>query len=764
MMPQLIAWIVTHPRTVILAVLLLTALAALGLARGIELDVSPLNFIERESAERREYESARQDFGDDKYLLVAVTTDDLFTRERMQQLRLLHEAIGRLPGITEILSLANISAARSTPAGASIGPLIPAGEISPEQLSEARAMATRDRLYLGNLVSADGRTAALNILLDNRLSTRERHELTARIYELARGSGLGETFFAGDPFAQWRATVAVKRDLALFLPITVLLIAGLLWHAFRSWIAVLLPLSTIGLGLIWIFGLMGAIGAHFTILALMLPTLLLAIGCSYLVHVINQIGLENERRNGSADPAATIEAALRFIALPVIVSALTIIAGFLSLAFTRIPAIRATALFAALGSLTTMILSLTFVPAVCALLGRRAVCFATGLDGSLVSTLTASGEIVTRRTGWLYGVTAALIIVSLIGLGRITIDIDYFNFFRPGSETSVGLEKIGERLSGAVNFDLIIEGDEPRALESPERLRQLAELQREIEASGQGIDRTLSAADFIRHLNRAFNGGDERFETIPAQQRVIDDLLVERGPVAAFLTEDGRRARVLLRARSSSARKLSTAIEDVERRAAEKLPGLRAYATGTIVLMNRTSDVIGGEQVQSVAIALLTIFLMLAVLFRSLRIGMTALLPNLIPVLFFFGFMGWGGIALNLTTSLVASVVLGLAVDNAVQFIVRFQRLQPESKSVREAIINSLRLSGRPIIYANIALAATFAIFSLSNFEPISSFGLLSAVTILGCLLEDLVLLPARLTSPVFHSKQNEKVAVRGAE
>jgi predicted RND superfamily exporter protein len=113
----------------------------------------------------------------------------------------------------------------------------------------------------------------------------------------------------------------------------------------------------------------------------------------------------------------------------------------------------------------------------------------------------------------------------------------------------------------------------------------------------------------------------------------------------------------------------------------------------------------------------------------------------------------WRGVELNLTTSLVASVVLGLAVDNAVQFIARFRRAQTETTDLRMAILGSMRLSGRPIIYANIALAATFAIFFFSNFKPIASFGLLSAVTIIGCLIEDLVLLPARLTSPIFRAK-----------
>jgi hypothetical protein len=198
---------------------------------------------------------------------------------------------------------------------------------------------------------------------------------------------------------------------------------------------------------------------------------------------------------------------------------------------------------------------------------------------------------------------------------------------------------------------------------------------------------------------------------------------------------------------------MAAAIREIEARGRELLPDFQVFATGTFVMLNRTSDQIAGEQLRSVTIALVTIYLTLSALFGSLRVGFTALVPNLIPILFFFGFMGWRGVELNLTTSLVASVVLGLAVDNAVQFIARFRRAQAENPDLRGAILESMRLSGRPIIYANVALAATFAILFFSNFKPIASFGLLSAVTIIGCLIEDLVLLPARLTSSVFRAK-----------
>ncbi len=775
-------FVIRHPLVIISTVVALTAFFAFGLRRGLELDVSPLGFVEKGSQARTDFENARKNFGAEDYLVVAVACDDVFAPANLARLRNLHERIEKTRGVAEVLSLANAPCARSVDGVVTAVKLVPdaragdlenggvAEEITPD---EARRVATSDRLYVGNLVSADSQTAAFNILLKSDLPTTARHVITKQIYDLTNDAGFNGAWFAGDPFSQWRATEAIKNDLKLFLPLTLLLIALVLWLSFRSLVAVVLPLLTVGIGLVWLFGLMAYFNAHFTILALMLPTLMLAIGCSYMVHVLNQIGIVNcgsrtaDRGLRIADcglqgdahrqPQSTIQDAMRFINLPVIVSALTIIAGFLSLVFTHIPAIRTTGVFAAIGAALTMILSLTFIPAALALLGERAIAFRIGLTGRMVKLLEATGRWATSRQTLLYTLTAIIVAVSLVGVWRIVIDIDYFHFFKPNSETTVGLAEISRRLSGAVSFEVIVEGKQAGAIERPETLARIAELQNFAEqkknAGGQGIDRALSVVDFVRHLNRAFNDNDQRHYSIPSGEGVIRELLSDRDQLRSFLTPDGRTARILIRSNLSGSQAMAGAIREVEKKGRELLPDFRVIATGTFVLLNRTSDQIGGEQKQSITIALVTIFIMLSILFRSLRVGLTALVPNLIPVLFFFGFMGWRGIELNLTTSLVASLVLGLAVDNAVQFLVRFRRVQGETASLNDAIIQSMRLSGRPIIYANIALAATFAIFAFSNFAPIASFGLLSAVTIIGCLIEDLVLLPARLTSPVFRAK-----------
>ncbi|HKE03750.1 MAG TPA: MMPL family transporter, partial [Blastocatellia bacterium] len=549
-MSRFIVGAVRRPFTIISIVIALTALSALGLRRGVRLDVSPLEFVERGSKARTDFENARKNFGPDDYLVVAVVCDDVFAPADLARLRELHDRISKTRGVAEVLSLINAPCARSVDGVVSAEKLIPVEleetdgqgeggtgrqgegeterrrESSPDQSYQShksyirdgiRRLATSDSLYVGNLVSSDSRTAALNILLKSDLPTATRHAITKWIYESARNAGFDQVYFAGDPFSQWRGTEAIKSDLNAFLPLTLLLIAMLLWLCFRSFVAVAMPLLTIGIGLLWLMGLMAWFDAPFTILALMLPTLMLAIGCSYMVHVINQIGISRrgvgsgERGIGNREsgnirnsplptphsplPTAqsAIEEALRLISIPVIVSALTIIAGFLSLVFTAIPTVRATAIYAAIGAAFTMLLSLTFVPATLILLGERAIRFRIGLSGGMVKLLEGVGRWATSNQTPLYILTAIIVVVSAVGVGRIVIDIDYFHFSNPNSEASVGLDEISKRLSGAVNFDIIVEGKNARAIEKPGVLRRIAELQAFAEtrknAKGAGVDR-----------------------------------------------------------------------------------------------------------------------------------------------------------------------------------------------------------------------------------------------------------------------------------
>jgi predicted RND superfamily exporter protein len=180
--------------------------------------------------------------------------------------------------------------------------------------------------------------------------------------------------------------------------------------------------------------------------------------------------------------------------------------------------------------------------------------------------------------------------------------------------------------------------------------------------------------------------------------------------------------------------------------------GTSARPTGSSVLLNDASDAIAASQTSSLDIALVSIYLMMVILFRSFATALLALIPNLLPIICFFGFLGWTGIYLDITTSLVASAALGLAVDNAVHTIRRYRQCLNDRDAASDesegwAMWLTLLRTGKPMVLANVMLTAAFLIFVLSSFVPVRTAGLLWAVTIMACLASDLIFLPALMKS-----------------
>jgi predicted RND superfamily exporter protein len=216
---------------------------------------------------------------------------------------------------------------------------------------------------------------------------------------------------------------------------------------------------------------------------------------------------------------------------------------------------------------------------------------------------------------------------------------------------------------------------------------------------------------------------------------------------------------------SNELRELTRAIDEWS--ASNLPPGVKQRATGSIILLNDASDAVAASQSSSLAIALVSIYLMMVATFRSFATALLALIPNLLPIVGYFGLLGWSGTTLDITTSLVASAVLGLAVDNAVHMIRRYRQSVAERATGDGeraqfdegwAMWLTMLRTGKPMVLANLMLIAAFLIFVLSSFVPVRTAGVLWALTILACLAADLIFLPAMMRTKLF-----ARVAAGGA-
>ena len=755
---------VSHSKLVIALTLAITALlTAVIISRGVGFDGSPETLTRKDSA-LDFFNQIRSTFGDDRVIIAALTTSDVFTEEFIAKLDRLTSRLASIPGVADSLSLTNVKAIRREGQNLLVERLIPRSA-SRERLRQLKEEITADPLYAKQYVSTDGRTASITVFLKS-VDEEEIRTITGEVERITRSEAGGdEVLFAGIPVLDARAVAFMVRDMLLLSPISALLCFLVFVFSFRSFWGGLLPMAALVIGLIWTIGLMRLFGYDITFATLSMPTTLMAVGSSYLFHVLNQYRISMAQAGSQADAAARRSAwvgGLKFISPAVIVSGTTTMAGFGSLASSPVSTVRDMGIFEALGVMFMLILSLTFIPAVLTLLpaqsfvrtGPQEKDYALWLNG-LLRQITA--WILFRRQ-WVFRIAIATTLFVGAGAMWLRVNTDYLRIFPRSSDTVQWAEKLHERLSGAATAQIVVSGP-PQSVTDPDFLRK-TDLLEQFASRQQGVDSVFSIIDIVKRLNSLLGQSPRGVEELPGERAqlksIFDDYLSQDENLSRLVNQDRSRAVIILRTHlfdSNDLKRLTASIDEWV--SANLGGGISAQVTGSIVLLNDASDAVAASQSTSLAIALVTIYLMMALLFRSFVTGLLALTPNLLPVICYFGFLGWAGLTLDITTSLVASSVLGLAVDNAVHMIRRYRQSKSEHDPSSEesegwAMWLTVLRTGKPMVLANLMLMAAFLIFMLSSFIPVRIAGTLWAVTIFACLAADLIFLPVLMQSGAF--------------
>ncbi|HSB12463.1 MAG TPA: MMPL family transporter [Blastocatellia bacterium] len=773
-MTQFAKLIIRHPKAIIAATLMITlAHLAVILIRGISFNGSP-ETLARKDETFKFYNETRAIFGDDRVIVAGITTTDVFNAAFLRRLDRLTNRLASIDGVDQTISLTNAKAIRRAEGAVRVGPLIGSASLfqgDRGELARLREEVTRDPLYARHYVSVDGRTAAVDVFLKPLDEARTR-EVAEQVESVAKSEANGdEVFLSGVPIVDARGIRSMLRDMLVLSPIAAVLCFVVFLLAFRTWWGAALPMAALLIGLVWTIGLMSLFGRPITLATLSLPTTLMAVGSSYIFHVLNQYRVSmspvSSKTQTRSKRAAWLEG-LTFIGPAVIVSGTATMAGFGALASSAVPTARDMGIFEALGVLALLVLTVAFIPAALSLLPRHALGktskredYAKSLN-KLLSTVTAL--VLFRRRAVLLGTVAATLVIGA-GALRLQVNTDYLRIFPRGSETVSDAEKLHERLAGAATVQLVLTG-ERGAVTDPQFIHTISELEKFSLTLG-GVDAAISVADIIGRINQVLGDSPAHDASGILLDRgrlasIIRDYLSEESLVSRLVSPDGARAVVVLRVNLFSSNELRELSREIQRWA-ENLPAtITVRPTGSIILLNDASDAVAASQASSLAIALVTIYMMMVALFRSFTTGLLALIPNLLPIISYFGFLGWSGTALDITSSLVASAVLGLAVDNAVHMIRRYRQCVAERRTSSRGVgsfqatdegwamwLTMIR-TGKPMMLANGMLIAAFLVFVLSSFVPVRIAGILWAGGISVCLGSDLIFLPVLMKTRLF--------------
>jgi predicted RND superfamily exporter protein len=733
-----LAWLVRQsterPRAVIGVWLVLCALAGVGMAR-LEFDPTTESILAQEGSAWRFYRESLEQYGGDEILVVALESARAFDPALLARVAALSGELAQVHGVRRVDSLATVPVIRADASGdLLLDPAVPADARADDPaLARVPELLARDRIAPRSLVSADGRVLAINLLLDDDLG----HEIESIIDRVRAAIAGGPAWLSGVPVFRTESNRQSERELLLFVPLTIAAIAALLYAAFRTRRAVAVSLTASGIGTLLMLGAMGATLTPLTFSTMILPPLVLALGSAYTIHVLSA--------TTGARSRAEFAERVREVARPVALSGLTTGIGFLGVALVRIEAIRALGVFGAVGTLAVVATALTLVPAVLCLLP---------LDAREPRLRARIGEawgpalvgFVARHRRAVLASWAALLAGLALGVPRLSVETDATRWFPIGSEVRDSYEAIRARLSGISPMNVVISADDGSPLTMPAALAAIDGLAAEL-ARRPDVGKVLSIADPLRQIHAAFAGSaDAGLPTDPALIEQYLLLLSSVDRIGDVLRADRASANVLLRVDDNRSNHLLDVARDAEEWWREHgPPGTSARATGIMFEFARAEDEIALGQIRGLAASLLVVGGLAFAIFRTLRVAALAMIPDAVPLVMTFGFMGLAGIPLDAATVVVGCLALGIAVDDTIHLLAGFTEHPLHRKDPRVALEDTFRRVLPPTLLTTTAISIGFGVVGLSGFGMIRNFGLLTAASVAAALLTNLTLLPALL-------------------
>lgn len=751
-------FLVRHAKALLVAIALVTGVAMHGIVDlrdgtlRLQVDPSLDELLPEGDEERTFYDRARKLFGSDEFVLVVFAADDVVTPDRLARIQRITERVEALDGVSGVLSIANASDIRAVDGDIAVGPFFETVPSDPADVAQLRARLVAHPLYAGNLIAADGTATALVAHFD-RLSDREfiARRLSEQIEAIADAErGDAQIFVTGGPHLKLALADTLQGEMRFVLPAILGVAALLCLLAFRTPRGVLLPAGAIAISVIWTLGLMGWTGSSLNVVSNIVPPLIITLGFAAAVHVISEY-YEMARHAGPVGRDAhdgVVEKVVREMGLAVAVNGFTTVLGFASLAVSSVLAIRSFGIWSVVGVAATTIVALTFLPAALVVLGPARRTPRASQGGRIDAFAAWLAHFDVRNKRWIFGVAIAVLAIAVFGALRIRVDNLYIKDFAADAPARIDYEAINERLGGAHALMIVVDAGEDFAFTRPENLVALRDLQTWLEAQPE-ISVTTSIADVAMLLNRAFHDDDPAAFAIPDEARTTRQLLFFGGDevTRGFADKKLRTVHVATRSKVADSEPAAALQRRIEERLQQLPAGLHGRVTGEGVLIARTIDEIARGQLESIGTALLTIYLTLSALLMSFRVGLIALLPNLLPIAIYYGVLGIFDIPLGFATSLIGSIALGIAVDDTVHYFTRFNLDARRLGSEEAATVATLRSLIRPVTFTTAGLCLGFLMLTFSELRSQVQFGLLAAFTLAVAWMLELTLSPALCSS-----------------
>ena len=668
--------------------------------------------------------------------------------------------------VDEVISLINVRKIRATDVGIDIGDLMDpmpttADEIAALRrivLGDPQAGVPPDPTIVGQVVSADGRYSVL-VVRTQFMSEPDSVKVSEHIEELAGRYETGdfEIHIAGMPPLVATLQRMALRDMQVLSVSSLLIIGFMLLFMFVHPMAAVVPMMVVAASAIWSLGLMSALGLPMTMMTNILPSFLICVGVADSIHLMT-VYRQGLLAGKTSHDAATF--AVGGTGLPIFFTTVTTAVGLLSFQYAKVDAIGEMGLIGACGVFAAFFNTITLLPAMLSF-NRKSM---LGADrprrmGAIDSFLKlcmglSSGSDLKRRAT--LGVAFVVSVGAIYFASQLYVWHDPLGWIPGGEPIVVAFDVADENLGGSSNVQLLIEANGERGVKDLRLHQGLLGLEEHVKGfvhpriPGQMIGSVRTLTDMLREINQALNGGGAEHYRLPDTQELIDNyfvLIESAGPedLRRLMTLDARKTQVTISTRWLEATSYLPLAEYLEAGIAEHIPAdvAKVTPTGTVYSMLSTEGQLLMDLIRTFGLAFAVITVLMMLLLRSVRVGLIAMAPNLLPIAYILGLMGLFQVPVDMSNLLIASIALGVAVDDTIHLCHHFRMHYLAHGSVEGALEHALTHTGRALVVTSVVLAAGFSVYLFSVMASLQRFGMLIALTVVFAVVLDLTVTPA---------------------
>lgn len=706
-------------------------------------------------------------FGNDDFIFLLVDSHGKKDSAFFKRLDVLvHRLDSELKFVDRVTWLGNVESVTSS-AGSdviSIAPLFPDMELSDSEIAGIVSRAKNDEAYRDKLISADGDILGIVVNFkdyptdDTNSVNVFRNQATPHIQEILRDFSDLDVRTVGAPVISYYNDRDIQEEGTVWVEIGLAAMLIMLIISTRSIIGTVIPLLTVILSIILTMGLYQIFGFTLNMLAMMIPILILCVGIGDSVHLVAEY---RSLYAGKISKQEALKKTVRLISLPMILTTLTTALGFSSFIFTELVPVRELGIQAAIGAVIALILTFFFaVPLLSFTRIKPREASSENTDakaGEPAAVNSGDGDIFDRILGifsrmvlrfpkTVTAVLAVIIVTTFCAMFNLKIETAFIQDLPVDDPLRQDFDFVDSHMGGAMSIELILDTGKENGVKDLSFIRDMDKLQSYINHHPLARE-TSSFLDQLKQMNRAVHQNDDRYYAVPDNQNSVSELLLlyesaggrefERNVSFAYDT-----AHMQIRTVSLTTSDVKSLERDILDYISSQKLNLHAEFTGASCLLTVVADYLAESLFTSFIYAFITIFIVMTLVFRSFKIGLLSMIPNVIPVIVTLGLVSFAGARINMVLVILAPIILGVCIDDTIHFITRFRYYFGVYGCYRKAFVSTVHSVGRVLIFTTLVSGVCLMSFMASKFAGPFTFAWSSVTAFAVALLCDLTVTP----------------------